>query len=179
MNSRIIWALIAGASCIVFRATPAGAQSSDSTRGYDGLALRYESSWGSARIIRGADGPIVGTVGWFRSFDVEKLVAASPPALAEARVYKSNNFRGSVVGSLGAAAAVVGIVVAANNNNNASTPILIIGGFGAMAWGAQHLNTSFAALSRSLWWYNRDLARSSQAPPAVGKVEPPKEKPRS
>lgn len=171
MKSRIIWALIAGASCIVFRTTTAGAQNSDSTRGYDGQALRFESSWGSARIIRGADGPVVGTAGWFRSFDVEKLVATSSSAQAEARVYKTNNLRGSVVGSIGAAATAIGVVVAANSSNNASSPILIIGGLGAIAWGAQHVNIAFSALSRSLWWYNRDLARSNQPPPGVGRAE--------
>ena len=163
MKFRIVRALIAGASCTVVLASTGVAQRIDSTR-YDGQALRYESYWGSARIIRGADGPLVGTAGWFRSFDVEKLVATSAPARAEARVYRSNSFRASVVGSIGATAAVVGVALSANNSNNASTPILIIGGLGAMAWGAQHLNIAFSALSRSLWWYNRDLARPNLSP---------------
>ena len=172
MKSRIIWALIACACCVVLRGSTADAQSSDSTRGYDG-ALRFESYWGNAKIIRGADGPVVGTAGWFRSFDVEKVVATSPPALAEARVFKTNNFRGSVVGSIGALATVVGVVVAANGSNAAS-PILIIGGVGAMGWGVQHMNTAVRALSRSLWWYNRDLARHGAPAPTVGRVDPVK-----
>ena len=158
MKSRILSALISGVSCVFLTGSLAVAQSSDSTSGYDGRALRYESYWGNAKIIRGADGPVVGTAGWFRSFDVEKVVASSPPALAEARVFKTNNTRGSVVGSIGALATVVGVVVAANGSNAAS-PILIIGGVGAMGWGVQHLNRGMAALSRSLWWYNRQLAR--------------------
>ena len=160
MKSRTISALIASALCTAILTSTAAAQRSDSSRS-DGQALRYEASWGSARIIRGADGPLVGTAGWFRSFDVEKVVAASAPARAEARVYKSNSFRASVVGVLGATTTVVGLALAANGNNNASTPILIIGGVGAMVWGAQHLNIAFSALSRSLWWYNRDMARSN------------------
>jgi hypothetical protein len=163
MKSGLIRALIVGASCTVTLVSTAMAQRIDSTR-YDGQALRYESYWGSARIIRGADGPLVGTAGWFRSFDVEKLVASSAPARAEARVYKSNSIRASVVGTIGATAAVVGVALSANNSNNAATPILIIGGVGAMAWGAQHLHIAFSALSRSLWWYNRDLARPQLAP---------------
>jgi hypothetical protein len=158
MKSRIIWALIACASCVVLRASTADAQSSDSTRGYDGQALRFESYWGNARIIRGADGPVVGTAGWFRSFNVEQVVAASSAARAEARVFKSNNFRGSLVGTVGAAATLVGVVVA-SKGSNAASPILIIGGIGAMGWGIHHLNKATAALSRSLWWYNRDLVR--------------------
>jgi len=157
MKSRILWTLIAGVSCLVWSGSIAEAQSTDSTRRYD-QALRFESSWGNARIIRGADGPIVGTAGWFRSFDVEQVVAASPPARAEARVFKSNNFRGSAVGVVGAVATVVGVVVA-SKGSNAASPILIIGGVGAMGWGVHHLNKATAALSRSLWWYNRDLVR--------------------
>jgi hypothetical protein len=149
---------------MVICASNVGAQRSDSTRGYEAQALRYESSWGNARIIRGADGPLVGTAGWFRGFDVEKVVAASAPARAEARAYKTNNFRGSVIGSVGALATAVGVVVTANGSNNASSPILIIGGVGAMLWGAQHFNVAFSALSRSLWWYNRDLARPRLSP---------------
>ena len=157
MKSRILWALIAGVSFAVLMGSVAEAQSADSTRRYD-QALRFESSWGNAKIIRGADGPVVGTAGWFRGFDVEQVVAASPSARAEARVFKTNNFRGSVVGVVGAVATVVGVVVA-SKGSNAASPILIIGGVGAMGWGARHLNKATAALSRSLWWYNRDLVR--------------------
>jgi hypothetical protein len=158
MKSRIIWTLLAGASFVVLGASAAGAQRSDSTRAYDSQALRFESYWGNAKIIRGADGPVVGTAGWFRSFDVEKAVAGSSAAVAEARVYKKNNFSGTVVGSVGAVATLVGVVVA-SKGSSAASPILIIGGVGAMGWSIQHLNTALAALSRSLWWYNRDIVR--------------------
>lgn len=159
MKSRIVLALIGGVLFVFGGITTVGAQTSDSTRGYDGQALRYESYFGRGRIIRGADGPLIGTVGWFSDFDVEKLVATSPSARAEARVYKTNNFRGSVVTSIGAAATVIGVAVTVNGSSNASSPILIIGGLGAVAWGAQHFKIAYSALSRSLWWYNRDVAR--------------------
>ena len=171
MKSRFVGALIAAAVCAFFTTTAAGAQSKDSTRGSEVQTLRYESYFGNARIIRGADGPVVGTVGWFRSFDVENLVAASPSAQPDARLYKTNNFRASVVTSIGAAATVIGVMVTANSSNNASSPILIIGGVGAMAWGAQHFNIAYSALSRSLWWYNRDVARSNQTSPPAGRAE--------
>ena len=148
-------------------ARPAAASSSrsiperatDSTRSYGAGALRFESSWGNVRIIRGADGPVVGTSGWFRDFDLTQLLASSPSAVAEARVYQTDNFRGSLVGGIGAATTLVGVLVAANRSNNASSPVLVIGGVSAMVWGAQHLSTSYSALSRALWWYNRDLTR--------------------
>ena len=146
-------------------ATPAGAgagavsssrkvTSADSTQISAGQALRFESSWWSADIIRGADGPVLGTVGWFRDFDVEKLVQSSPRALAEARQFETNNFRGSLVSAIGATTLAIGVVVAANSSNNASSPILIIGGAGAIGWGLQHINRGYASLSKALWWYN-------------------------
>ena len=131
--------------------------STDSTRASSTQPLRYESSWGSANIIRGADGPVIGTVGWFRDFDVQKLVQSSPRAAAEAKSFQTNNFRGSLVSALGATTVAVGIVVTANASNNAASPILIIGGAGAIGWGLQHINIGYRALSKALWWYNKDL----------------------
>lgn len=174
LRSKLMWALVAGASCVFLQATRADAQGNDSTRTYDGQALRYESYWGNARIIRGVDGPVVGTAGWFRSFDVEKLVAPSAAALIEARRYNTNNFRGSVVGTIGAATTLIGILVTANSSNNASSPMLIVAGVGTMAWSAQHFKIAYSALSRSLWWYNHDVARTTELQPKVGRVEPVK-----
>jgi hypothetical protein len=182
MNSRSFWALTFGAALIAGVAADAGAQAknkeetsagsapanepatvsehaTDSTRTYATGALRFESSWGNVSIIRGADGPVIGNLGWFREFDLEQLLARSPSAVADARVFETNNFRGSVVTAIGATTTLIGVIVAANSSNNASSPVLIIGGVGAMVWGVQHLSTSYSALSRALWRYNRDLAR--------------------
>jgi hypothetical protein len=131
----------------------------DSSNAYDSQALRFESSWGSGNIIRGAKGEVVGTVGWFRHFDVEKLVQSSPQAAAAARDFRVANFRGSLVSTIGASLVAIGIAVATNNSNNASTPVLIIAGAGGIGWGLQKINSSYGALSRALWWYNRDLGR--------------------
>jgi hypothetical protein len=141
------------------RVDPAQLQAGETARGYDAQALRIESHWGDFRIIRGAEGPVLGTVGLFRSYDVEKLVAQSPLALAQARVYQANKAPGSIVGIAGIATVLTGIVVAGNSANNASSPILIIAGGGAMLWSARHLHDAYAALSRAVWWYNRDLVR--------------------
>ena len=138
---------------------PSQSARADSATVYDSQALRFEGRWGSADIIRGAKGEVVGTVGWFRDFDVEKLVQSSPRAVADARDFKVSNFRGSLVTAIGASLVTIGIVVAGNNSNNASTPVLIIAGAGGIGWGLTHLNSSYAALSRALWWYNRDLGR--------------------
>ena len=180
MNSRFLWALTLGVA-LLSGGAKAGAQSknkgettsgpaaanpavnveraADSTRTYGASALRFETSWGNVSLIRGADGPVVGTLGWFRDFDLTQLLATSPSAVADARVFQTNNFRGSIIGAIGATTTMVGVIVAANSSNNAASPVLVIGGVGAMVWGAQHLSTSYSALSRALWWYNRDLPR--------------------
>jgi hypothetical protein len=129
----------------------------DSSHTYDADALRYESRWGTADIKRGTTGAPMGTVGWFRGIDVEQLVAASPRAVAEARSFKTDNFRGSLATSVGALTFLGGWVVASNSSNNAASPILIIAGAGGIAWGAYHLQLGFSALTRAFWWYNRDL----------------------
>jgi hypothetical protein len=131
----------------------------DSSRSYDAQALRFETNWGNVKIIRGIDGPVIGTSGWFRDFDLEKLLARSPAAVTEVHAYNTANSRGSFVGVAGAVTTAVGIAVMANGSNNAASPILVIGGVSAMVWGAQHLSKSYSALSRALWWYNRDLTR--------------------
>jgi hypothetical protein len=182
MNSRSFCALTFGVALIAGAPARAGAQgrnkdetpygpaaanaggsaperATDSTRTYGTGALRFETSWGNVSIIRGAVGPVVGTLGWFRDFDLTQLLASSPSAVADARVFETNNFRGSVVGAIGATTTLIGVAVAANSSNNAASPVLIIGGVGAMVWGAQHLSMSYSALSRALWWYNRDLKR--------------------
>jgi hypothetical protein len=181
MDSRFFWALTLGVALLTGGAR-AGAQSknkgetasgpaaigptldvaprpADSVRTYSANALRFETNWGNVSLIRGADGPVVGTLGWFRDFDLTQLLATSPSAVADARVFQTNNFRGSVIGAIGATTTLIGVVVAANSSNNAASPVLIIGGVGAMVWGAQHLSMSYSALSRALWWYNRDLKR--------------------
>ena len=182
MNSRSIWAVTFGVALSAGAAARAGAQvknnqeaasgstradaggsaperATDSTRTYATGALRFETSWGNVSIIRGADGPVVGALGWFRDFDLTQLLASSPSAVADARVFQTNNSRGSAVGAVGATTTLIGVLVAANSSNNAASPVLIIGGVGAMVWGAQHLSMSYSALSRALWWYNRDLKR--------------------
>src|SRR5207253_11385914 len=103
--------------------------------------------------------------------DDENLVESSPRGHAEARNFEARNFRGSLVSTIGAATLAIGIVVAGSSSNSASSPILIIGGAGAIGWGLHHINTGYAALSKALWWYNRDLR--ADLPPSPSTVAHP------
>lgn len=151
--------VVKGAAGSAVAAPARAGTTADSTHNYDSQALRFETSWGNVSLLRGSSNTLVGTAGWFRDPGLDQLLASSPRALKEARGYEMQNFRGSLVGGAGALATAIGIVVAANGSNDASSPILVIAGVSGMVWGAQHLSMSYAALSRALWWYNRDLSR--------------------
>lgn len=143
----------------VAAASEASGVAAGTDTGYDSRALRLESNWGRLRILRGADGLVVGTAGVFRTADVEKIVAGSARAEAEARLFRASHRPGALAGALGAVTLGVGIIASANNSNNAATPVLMIAGAGAMFWGARQINSAYSSLSRAIWWYNRDVAR--------------------
>lgn len=124
---------------------------------YDARALRIESHWGTMRIVRGADGPVLGTAGVFRTVNVEKIVAGSPRAETQARLFKASHRSGAVATTLGVLTFGVGLIASTSSSNNAATPILMIGGLGSVLWGARQLDKSYSSLSRAVWWYNRDL----------------------
>ena len=126
---------------------------------YDARALRLESDWGRLRILQGADGLVVGTAGILKTVNAEKIVAGSPRAETEAKIFRASHRRGALSGAVGAVTLVVGIVASSSNSNNAATPVLMIAGAGAMIWGAGQINSAYSSLSRAIWWYNRDLAR--------------------
>ena len=140
-------------------AAKAAAKPAENPNTYDARALRLESSWGHARILRGVDGLVVGTTGVFKTVDAEKIVAGSARAETEAKLFRASHRPGALATALGAVTFTVGLVAATNNANNAATPMLMIAGAGGMFWGARQLNTAYASLSRAIWWYNRDLVR--------------------
>ena len=44
-------------------------------------------------------------------------------------------------------------------DQNAASVITALGGTAVMIYGAERLGQANAALSKSLWWYNRDLKK--------------------
>lgn len=132
----------------------AGAGSDSS---YETRALRLESNWGNFRIVRGAEGLVVGTAGVLRAPNVEKIVAGSRRAESEARLFRANHRPGSIATTVGAVTFVAGAVAATSGVGSAATPVLMVVGVGGMVWGVRRLNTAYTSLSRAVWWYNRDL----------------------
>lgn len=143
----------------VAAASAAAAKQDENPNTYDARALRIESSWGRVRILRGVDGLVVGTTGVFKSANVEKIVAGSARAETEAKLFRASHRPGALAGAVGALTFGVGLIAATNNANSAATPVLMIAGAGGMFWGARQLSTAYKSLSRSIWWYNRDLPR--------------------
>jgi len=138
-------------------------QQNDSTE-YDARALRIESHGGDWTLVRGRDGEVLGKLGVFRrEVDLPAVVAHSENAVREARIYKANQKAGSWAAFAGLAGWGIGLGVgrmdgldrAASNSAYAAA----LGGLFLMAYGGQRLNKAYTALAKSIWWYNRDLAR--------------------
>jgi hypothetical protein len=127
-------------------------------RSYDESALRLDAKFGDVRIVRGADGTVVGQIGVFRGTDVTKLLAGSPNAVSEARVFEKNYRPGMIV--LGIGLVSLGASVGVSHIHSAGGGIttgLTMATFALITYGGSRLQTAYNALSRSIWWYNRDL----------------------
>lgn len=142
--------------------TMQGQENSELT-GYDARALRVENSWGKRLLVRGVDGNVVGSIG-SRGFDLSAALASSPNAVREAKEFERYSSRGWNILSLGVLAWGVGGGVARMDDVDQVVSIsawtAVVAGTAMMFYGGVTLNKAFTALSRSIWWYNRDLVRS-------------------
>lgn len=127
---------------------------------YDANALRVESSWGKRVLVRGRDGTVVGRIG-SGGFNLPAALAPSPNAVREAEEFGRKYRRGNTILAIGILAWGVGGGVARMDGIDAAVAIpawtAVAAGTFMMAYGGVQLNKAFTALSRSIWWYNRDL----------------------
>ena len=144
--------------CLMTFPTVALAQA-DAAHSYDTNALRVESRFGDFRIVRGVDGVVVGRLGTFSRLDLTKVVAPSENALTEAREFNRNYGPGTLASAIGAIALRVSLAVASNNDASWGLISAEVAGSGLLLYGGIRLNRAFNALSRSIWWYNRDLKK--------------------
>ena len=155
--TRIFFALLIAQS-LTMGATTMAAQ--DST--YDSQALRAAGVLGVVEVYRGSGDNLVGRVGSsLRGLDLAKLVKSSPNAVVEAEKFHRNYVKGAI----GLSAAIVSLSLANGlrtipdlNQAIHQTPWA----FGALClvFGVRSMATAYSALSKSIWWYNRDLAES-------------------
>jgi len=137
-------------------ATTMGAQVSS----YEENALRLESRLGDLQIVRGIQGTVVARAGVFRDPKVANLVSQSEQALAEARVFERDYGPGQYAAALGIATLGAAIGASRIPDINAAIPSgLTAASFLLIAYGGSKLESAYRALSRSIWFYNRDLKR--------------------
>ena len=153
------------AFCLAGCLIPGGAMDGQQQRAssqYDARALRIENTWGKRLLVRGRDGIVVGRIG-SGGFDLPAALAPSPNAVKEAKVFATSYKRGNTILALGILAWGIGGGVARMEGIDAAVAIpawtAVAAGTVMIAYGGVQLNNAFTALSRSLWWYNRDLAR--------------------
>lgn len=133
--------------------------SSDTLGYYDSNALRVESRGQEVRIVRGINGPVIAKTGVFQSFDLARLVAPSENAIREAREFNRNYGPGMFATALGGLILGVSIAFDLNSDTNWAIATGEVGGAALALYGGRRLNLSYSALSKSIWWYNRDLKK--------------------
>jgi F420-dependent methylenetetrahydromethanopterin dehydrogenase len=127
---------------------------------YDQNALRVESRLGDLQIVRGIQGTVVAQAGLFRGPNVTSLVGQSEKALAEAKVFERNYEPGQAFAALGIATLGAAIGASRIQDINAAIPSgLTAASFLLIAYGGSKLESAYRALSRSIWFYNRELKR--------------------
>ena len=153
--SRLTWVILV-AQLLITGVSAMAAQES----GYDENALRVESRQGSLRIVRGVEGTIVARAGIFHGPKVANLVSQSDSALAEAKTFERDYEPGQWIAALGIA--TLGAAIGASRIPDIN-PVIQVGlyatSFAAIGYGAKKLDSAYRALSKAIWWYNRDLKR--------------------
>ncbi len=150
------------AFCVVFHVALSGVcvLTAQEETSYDDNALRLEGHVGDVRIVRGAQGTVLGKIGVFRGIDIAKLVSPSEKATIEAKNFAHDYGPGTWLTSIGIATLGAAIGVSRIDDVNGSiTTGLILAGTGLIVYGGGRLQNAYNALSRSVWWYNRDLKR--------------------
>ena len=141
---------------LLLRATAMSAQDSS----YDENALRVESRLGDLQIVRGIEGTVVARAGVFHGPKVVNLVSRSEKAIAEAKVFERDYEPGQYAAALGIATLGAAIGASRIHDINSAIPSgLTAASFLLIAYGGSRLESAYRALSRAIWWYNRDLKR--------------------
>ena len=127
---------------------------------YDENALRVDQHRGTITIVRGVSEAVVAKIGAFRGVDVGGIVSPSPNAVAQARIFEHDYRPGTWIASLGVATLGVALGSYRIAGLNQAIPTgLTIAGVSLLTYGGWRLGNAYSALSKSVWWYNRDLKK--------------------
>ena len=140
--------------------TPSATGTSGDTVGfYDANALRVESRGQGLRIFRGLNGPMIAQTGAFQSFDLAAIVAPSEKAMVEAREFNRHYGPGMFATVAGGVILGTAVLFDLNSDPNWAITTAEVGGAAVALYGGRRLNLSYSALSKSIWWYNRELKK--------------------
>lgn len=126
---------------------------------YNACALRMKLSWGNRLIIRGEQEQRVGKVSMFSATSLESIVASSPEAAGEARLFQKNYTPGEVFSGAGAFVMVLSAAVASGNNSVIGPVAGVVVGSSMLFYGVVRHVRAENALNKAIWLYNRSLAR--------------------
>jgi hypothetical protein len=153
MTRVLLW-LFVGAYLVLGGAAVLTAQGSS----YDTSALRLEGHGGDLRIVRGVQGTVVAHIGGFRTPDVSAIVSPSEKAMVEAKSFAHDYGPGNWTAAVGIVAVGAAIGVSRMHDGNTSLPTgLAVSGAALILYGGTRIQSAYNALTRSIWWYNRDL----------------------
>jgi hypothetical protein len=127
---------------------------------YDDNALRVESRRGNLQIVRGIQGTVVARAGVFHGPRVANLVTRSDSAVAEAKIFERDFGPGQL--ALGLGIMTLGAAIGISripDMNPAITTGFGIATFALFAYAGTKLESAHRALSKAVWWYNRDLKK--------------------
>ncbi len=150
---RLAIACVAAGLALVAATLEAAAQE----RTYEEHALRIDEGPGTLRIVRGIGDSVVLRIGSVRSVDVARVMGPSPNAVVQAKLFEANYRPGVWIASLGIAVMGGAIGASRMHAGQFTTAGLTITSFALIAYGASRLETAYRALSKAIWWYNRDL----------------------
>ena len=127
---------------------------------YDENALRVDQHRGTISIVRGISETVVLKVGLFRAANVAGIVSPSPNAIGEAKKFEHDYRPGTWIVALGIATLGVAIGSYRIADLNQAVPAgLTIAGVSLITYGGWRLGNAYRALSKSVWWHNRELKR--------------------
>ncbi|HSJ05406.1 MAG TPA: hypothetical protein VK936_01805 [Longimicrobiales bacterium] len=145
--------MFAATSALTAVPTPAAAQEACT---YDtcGLRIRAPSFSAPRAIVRGTDGTEVARLGLMEPA-IAPLVQLSDSAVAHARVYDVLNDRGSIITIVGTVLSIGAPIIFRDTGQKIG---FAVAGIGITVYGGMVSNQAQEALSRAIWWYNRELA---------------------
>jgi hypothetical protein len=128
----------------------------DVTSAYERGAILLEPYSMGDRLLEGKDRRVLANLNDFATTRLADILARSPKAADEARVYDRNHRSGAFMMLAGIIGMAAGGVASQLGNGGGSYP-LWIGGTLLIGSGSVRMNRASHALPRAVWWYNHDL----------------------